>query len=176
MGGTFMSLPTDYRDYFVRNLHDALSGHSSKDVGEAVRWGCLDAASGPAWMLQVGLAWMLQAGLHECCRDGCSWACACELKGCCLRSSTSSPSMPCCPSCTWSPPPLPTTLCRMCRYSEQSRTKCIGMTIETRPDFCLTPHLSQMLSYGCTRLEIGLQVRGGVGWGRPCMSRSCVYL
>lgn len=45
----------------------------------------------------------------------------------------------------------------LCRYSEQSRTKCIGMTIETRPDFCLTPHLTQMLSYGCTRLEIGLQ-------------------
>jgi hypothetical protein len=44
-----------------------------------------------------------------------------------------------------------------CRYSEQSRTKCIGLTIETRPDFCLTPHLTQMLSYGCTRLEIGLQ-------------------
>lgn len=79
MGGTFMSLPTDYRDYFVRNLHDALSGHSSSDVDEAVR------------------------------------------------------------------------------YSEQSRTKCIGLTIETRPDFCLTPHLTQMLSYGCTRLEIGLQ-------------------
>lgn len=43
------------------------------------------------------------------------------------------------------------------------------MTIETRPDFCLTPHLSQMLSYGCTRLEIGLQVwgglRSGLGWG-----------
>ena len=37
MGGTFMSLPTDYRDYFVRNLHDALSGHTSKDVAEAVR-------------------------------------------------------------------------------------------------------------------------------------------
>lgn len=58
MGGTFMSLPSEYRDYFVRNLHDALSGHSSTDVGEAVR------------------------------------------------------------------------------YSEQSRTKCIGLTIETRPDFC----------------------------------------
>lgn len=79
MGGTFMSLPLDYRDYFIRNLHDALSGHSSKDVSEAVA------------------------------------------------------------------------------YSEQSKTRCIGMTIETRPDFCLTPHLSQMLSYGCTRLEIGLQ-------------------
>ena len=79
MGGTFMSLPMDYRDYFVRNLHDALSGHSSKNVTEAVR------------------------------------------------------------------------------FSEQSATRCIGMTIETRPDFCLTPHLSAMLSYGCTRLEIGLQ-------------------
>ena len=29
MGGTFMSLPEDYRDYFIRNLHDALSGHCS---------------------------------------------------------------------------------------------------------------------------------------------------
>ncbi|CAD7696096.1 unnamed protein product [Ostreobium quekettii] len=79
MGGTFMSLPVDYRDYFTRNLHDALSGHSSSSVEEAVK------------------------------------------------------------------------------FSEQSRTKCIGLTIETRPDFCQVPHLTQMLSYGCTRLEIGLQ-------------------
>lgn len=79
MGGTFMSLPTDYRDYFIRNLHDALSGHSSKDHNEAVI------------------------------------------------------------------------------YSEQSKAKCIGITIETRPDFCLRPHISDMLSYGCTRLEIGVQ-------------------
>ena len=79
MGGTFMSLPLDYRDYFIRNLHDALSGHTSRNVKEAVV------------------------------------------------------------------------------YSEQSRTKCIGLTIKTRPDFCQMPHLTQMLSYGCTRLEIGLQ-------------------
>lgn len=44
------------------------------------------------------------------------------------------------------------------RYSEESRTKCIGLTIETRPDYCLTPHLTDMLSYGCTRLEMGVQV------------------
>ncbi len=80
MGGTFMSLPEDYRDYFIRNLHDALSGHSSNNVTEAVR------------------------------------------------------------------------------YSEKSRTKCIGITIETRPDYCLKRHLSDMLDYGCTRLEIGVQV------------------
>jgi elongator complex protein 3 len=43
------------------------------------------------------------------------------------------------------------------RYSERALTKCIGITIETRPDYCLRPHLSQMLRYGCTRLEIGVQ-------------------
>ncbi|XP_005528864.1 PREDICTED: elongator complex protein 3 [Pseudopodoces humilis] len=79
MGGTFMALPEDYRDYFIRNLHDALSGHTSNSVAEAVR------------------------------------------------------------------------------YSERSLTKCVGMTIETRPDYCLRQHLSSMLSYGCTRLEIGVQ-------------------
>ncbi|KAI3364070.1 hypothetical protein L3Q82_010900 [Scortum barcoo] len=79
MGGTFMALPEDYRDYFIRNLHDALSGHTSNNVAEAVR------------------------------------------------------------------------------YSERSNTKCVGITIETRPDYCLKRHLSDMLSYGCTRLEIGVQ-------------------
>ncbi|XP_024515801.1 elongator complex protein 3-like [Selaginella moellendorffii] len=79
MGGTFMSLPADYRDYVIRNLHDALSGHTSRDVEEAVR------------------------------------------------------------------------------YSEHAAIKCIGLTIETRPDYCLSPHLRQMLSYGCARLEIGVQ-------------------
>ncbi|XP_028411922.1 elongator complex protein 3 [Dendronephthya gigantea] len=79
MGGTFMSLDDEYRDFFIRNLHDALSGHVSNNVNEAV---C---------------------------------------------------------------------------FSEKSKTKCIGITIETRPDYCLTKHLSSMLEYGCTRLEIGVQ-------------------
>ena len=38
MGGTFMSMTEDYRDYFIRNLHDALSGHTSNSVEEAVRY------------------------------------------------------------------------------------------------------------------------------------------
>ena len=79
MGGTFMSLDKSYKDYFIRNLHDALSGHRSSSVEEAVT------------------------------------------------------------------------------YSEQSAIKCIGITIETRPDYCLKPHLSEMLGYGCTRIEIGVQ-------------------
>jgi elongator complex protein 3 len=37
MGGTFMSLAEDYRDYFIKSLLDALSGHTSQSVPEAVR-------------------------------------------------------------------------------------------------------------------------------------------
>ncbi|ODV92478.1 hypothetical protein CANCADRAFT_87223 [Tortispora caseinolytica NRRL Y-17796] len=79
MGGTFMSLPADYREWFIANLHNALSGHTTSDVDEAVR------------------------------------------------------------------------------LSQESQTKCVGITIETRPDYCLDQHLSDMLRYGCTRLEIGVQ-------------------
>ena len=79
MGGTFMSLDEEYRDYFIRNLHDALSGHCSNNVKESVK------------------------------------------------------------------------------FSEESRLKCIGITIETRPDYCYKPHLSDMLLYGCTRIEVGVQ-------------------
>lgn len=38
MGGTFMSLPAEYRDYFTRNLHDALSGHTSANIEEAIAY------------------------------------------------------------------------------------------------------------------------------------------
>jgi elongator complex protein 3 len=79
MGGTFMSLSAEYRDGFISSLHDALSGHSSGTVDEAVR------------------------------------------------------------------------------YAEHSMTKCVGITIETRPDFCKGPHINSMLVYGCTRIEIGVQ-------------------
>ena len=79
MGGTFMSLPESYRDWFISQLHNALSGYTSSNVDEAVQ------------------------------------------------------------------------------FAEQSQTKCVGITIETRPDYCLDQHLSSMLRYGCTRLEIGVQ-------------------
>ena len=37
MGGTFMALDDEYKDFFIRSLHDALSGHTSSSVQEAVR-------------------------------------------------------------------------------------------------------------------------------------------
>ena len=72
-----MCLSEEYRDFFIRNLQDTLSGQTSSSVAEAVK------------------------------------------------------------------------------YSEKSRTKSIRITIETRPDYCQRKYISDMLSYGCTRLEIG---------------------
>jgi elongator complex protein 3 len=37
MGGTFMSMPEDYRHKFIAGLHNALSGHTCEDVDEAVK-------------------------------------------------------------------------------------------------------------------------------------------
>ena len=38
MGGTFMSMPEDYRNKFVAQLHNALSGFTGLNVDEAVRF------------------------------------------------------------------------------------------------------------------------------------------
>ncbi|KAH0570425.1 Histone acetyltransferase Elp3 [Spironucleus salmonicida] len=41
--------------------------------------------------------------------------------------------------------------------AEVSHQKLVALTIETRPDYCEPRHIAQMLRYGTTRLEIGVQ-------------------
>ena len=41
--------------------------------------------------------------------------------------------------------------------NEKSNIRCVGLTIETRPDYARLRHANQMLSLGCTRIEIGVQ-------------------
>jgi elongator complex protein 3 len=48
-------------------------------------------------------------------------------------------------------------LAQLMRDNESARCRCIGLTIETKPDWCLEEHLDRMLAYGATRVEIGLQ-------------------
>lgn len=79
MGGTFTSLASDYKRAFVQGLYDALTGHFSSSLEEAIQ------------------------------------------------------------------------------AAESSQIKCVAITIETRPDYCFRPHIVQLLSYGCTRIEIGVQ-------------------
>lgn len=43
------------------------------------------------------------------------------------------------------------------RLNESSRIRCVGLTVETRPDYCREEHVDAMLSMGVTRVEIGVQ-------------------
>ena len=43
------------------------------------------------------------------------------------------------------------------RYNEQANHRCIGLTVETRPDWFRLQQVDQTLSYGATRVELGVQ-------------------
>jgi len=43
------------------------------------------------------------------------------------------------------------------RQAETSRIRNVGITVETRPDWCKQPHVDAMLDMGVTRVEIGVQ-------------------
>ncbi len=78
-GGTFIALPRDYQEGFVRGVYDGLNGTVSTSLGES----------------------------HK--------------------------------------------------VNEHSESRCVGLTIESKPDWCEPAQIDVMLSYGVTRLEIGVQ-------------------
>ena len=41
--------------------------------------------------------------------------------------------------------------------NESSASRCVGLTLESKPDWCRPDDIDLMLSYGVTRLEIGVQ-------------------
>lgn len=43
------------------------------------------------------------------------------------------------------------------RLNESSKVRCVGLTVETRPDYCREQHVDAMLKMGVTRVEIGVQ-------------------
>jgi elongator complex protein 3 len=43
------------------------------------------------------------------------------------------------------------------KKNEKSIVRCIGLTIETRPDYATLEYCNQMLKLGCTRVELGIQ-------------------
>lgn len=43
------------------------------------------------------------------------------------------------------------------KLAENSKRRVIGITIETRPDYCKEKDVDRMLNYGTTRVEIGIQ-------------------
>lgn len=49
------------------------------------------------------------------------------------------------------------TLDRAKKLNESAKTRCVGLTIETRPDYCTQSHIDSMLDLGATRVELGVQ-------------------
>ncbi|MBI2084907.1 MAG: tRNA uridine(34) 5-carboxymethylaminomethyl modification radical SAM/GNAT enzyme Elp3 [Candidatus Aenigmarchaeota archaeon] len=43
-------------------------------------------------------------------------------------------------------------------YNETADNRCVAMCIETRPDWALEYQINQMLSFGATRVELGVQI------------------
>lgn len=43
------------------------------------------------------------------------------------------------------------------KKNETTKIRCIALCIETRPDYCFEEHIDEMLEYGTTRVEIGVQ-------------------
>jgi len=43
------------------------------------------------------------------------------------------------------------------KINETAKTRCVGLTIETKPDFCKQQHVDLMLEMGVTRVEVGVQ-------------------
>ncbi|MGI0084318.1 MAG: tRNA uridine(34) 5-carboxymethylaminomethyl modification radical SAM/GNAT enzyme Elp3, partial [Nitrososphaerales archaeon] len=43
------------------------------------------------------------------------------------------------------------------KSNEVAPHRCVGLTIETKPDWCRREHIDRLLSYGATRVEIGVQ-------------------
>ena len=44
------------------------------------------------------------------------------------------------------------------KLNEKSKHRCVAMCIENRPDNCSNEEIERMLSYGCTRVELGVQM------------------
>lgn len=43
------------------------------------------------------------------------------------------------------------------KYNETASSRCVGLCIETRPDYCGQEEIDRMLEFGTTRIEIGVQ-------------------
>ena len=79
VGGTFLFMPRDYQEDFVKASYDALNGFRSNSLEEAIK------------------------------------------------------------------------------YNERAYSRNVGLTIETKPDYCKSKHIDLMLRYGATKVEIGIQ-------------------
>ncbi len=44
------------------------------------------------------------------------------------------------------------------KINQQAKNRCVGLCIETRPDWCRQEDITRMLEFGATRIELGVQM------------------
>ncbi len=49
------------------------------------------------------------------------------------------------------------TLKQAKKLNEKAKHRCTALCIETRPDYCTDAHIKEILNYGATRVELGIQ-------------------
>jgi elongator complex protein 3 len=52
---------------------------------------------------------------------------------------------------------LSSTLEQAKKFNETSKSRCVGLTVETKPDYCKRKQVELLLGLGVTRVEIGVQ-------------------
>ncbi len=50
------------------------------------------------------------------------------------------------------------TLAAAQKLNEKSKNRCVALCVETRPDVCFENHIKDMLKFGATRVELGVQM------------------
>jgi len=64
------------------------------------------------------------------------------------------------------------TLEKAKKLNEKAKHRCIALCIETRPDFCSKEDIKRMLEFGCTRVELGVQMPDDKIYKKVCRGHS----
>lgn len=128
-GGTFPWMPTDYREEFVAYAYKAMNDFSSEFFG----------GSDDVDLRKYKLFFELPGEFRDEERVRRVTKKMLQLKG---KGGSEGVS---------------DFLLRQQKLNEKAKVRCIGLTIETKPDWGKAQHGSHMLKLGCTRVELGIE-------------------
>src|SRR3989338_2117676 len=127
-GGTFPWMPQDYREEFIGYAFKAMNDFSSEFFG----------SNGEINLRQYKLFFEMPGKFHDEERVKRVTGKMLRLKG----SHSQNPSE---------------FLLQQQKLNESAKVRCIGLTIETKPDWGRAEHGSHMLKLGATRVELGIE-------------------
>lgn len=127
LGGTFISLSEEYRDDFVRDIYQAMNDFSKEFYAESEEGSFFDVDKFKDFFELPG-----DIRNEERTKSV-------RAKLLLLKEKNK------------------IDLIKAMAENESSCVRCVGLTIETKPDWGMKEHGNIMLQYGCTRIELGIQ-------------------